>query len=164
MARFAAETPVALAVVADGEGAAAAGKGLLAVAERVTAALAERNLLAKSYEAEALSASGSGSQQRFATLKAASGDTRLWVLVEARVVFYEVLQGRYRWVVTAKVLAGRRDEAGVPPSQADLEVPVFLLYHHEREAEALAAAAGALADKVGRLVDGLLAAPGGTAR
>src|SRR5207237_343193 len=79
---------------------------------------------------------------------ARAGDAPYALLIETKVAFYELLQGRYRWVVYGKVsLARREDLPGA--AAADVEAPVFLLYDHEKEAEALRAAAPTLAQAAG---------------
>jgi hypothetical protein len=46
------------------------------------------------------------------------------------------------------------------PAARSFDVPVFLQYHHEREADAVDAAAPIVARKVGELLDGWLGGGG----
>ncbi len=77
----------------------------------------------------------------------AAGDSSNIVLVETQARFFAQIAGRYRWTVTAEVTIAPSDEG--EPLVRTVEVPVFLLYDHEREAEALAEASVMLARKVG---------------
>jgi hypothetical protein len=79
--------------------------------------------------------------------------TRPTLLVETETSFYSELSGRYRWNVH---VVASIEPAGVSES---FDVPVFLQFAHEREAEAVSAAAPVIARRVGELVDGWLAAP-----
>lgn len=75
------------------------------------------------------------------------------LLVETETTFYSELSGRYRWLVKATISL---EPAGLTES---FEVPVFLQFQHEREPEAVSAAASVIARHAGQLVDGWLAAP-----
>lgn len=79
--------------------------------------------------------------------------SRPMLLVETETAFYSELSGRYRWIVKATVSL---EPAGLTES---FEVPVFLQFQHEREPEAVSAAAPVIARRAGELVDGWLAAP-----
>jgi hypothetical protein len=91
---------------------------------------------------------------RFEALKKASGDAPFVLLVEQRVHFFSQLDGRYRWEVGTTLTAGRAD--GTKASDP-FEIPVVLLFDHEKEKEAIAAAASDIANRVGVLMDGVLA-------
>ena len=69
--------------------------------------------------------------------------------VESSAAFYAQIAGRYRWEVTSRVELRTADHTWT----RTLQTPVFLVYYHEREPEALAAAAPALQRKVGALLD-----------
>ena len=69
--------------------------------------------------------------------------------VESTATFYAQVAGRYRWEVTSRVELRAADHTWT----RTLQTPVFLVYYHEREPEALAAAAPALQRKVGTLLD-----------
>lgn len=77
----------------------------------------------------------------------------LYLLVEAEARYYSQLEGRYRWTVEVhSALAPRQNLDGALSSQ--IEVPVFLQFHHEREAAALEAAAPVIQRQVEALLDG----------
>lgn len=121
-------------------------------------ALEERNLAPRPASPElqvALQAARESKQrlQRFGENK--QGDARLLLLMELKVVYYELLSGRYKWTVFAKLTIARRDDLAAA-SSVDVDVPVFLLYDHEREAEALRAATPALAERASALIDSYL--------
>lgn len=73
------------------------------------------------------------------------------LLVETDAAFYSQISGRYRWTVSVTLTLA---PAGLTET---FEVPVFLQFHHEREAEALAAATPVIVRRAGDLVDGWLA-------
>ena len=69
------------------------------------------------------------------------------LLVESEVAYYSLLSGRYRWTVDVTLTL-------VPAGLTDhFEVPVFLEFQHEREAEALAAATPVITRHVDDLID-----------
>lgn len=92
---------------------------------------------------------------RLRALTAAAGDNAV-LLVETRPVFYSELNGQYRWTVGVVVSL----EGPGAPAARSFDVPVFLQYHHEREADAVDAAAPIVARKVGELLDGWLGGGG----
>ena len=120
--------------------------------------LEQRNLVPTAIPAEAQAAlqATRDSKQRLQKLAELKGiESPLLLLVETKAVFYELLSGRYKWIVYARLtLAKRGDLAAATPLETD--VPVFLLYDHEREVEALRAASGVLAERAGSLVDAFL--------
>lgn len=75
----------------------------------------------------------------------------LWLLVETESRWYAQVAGRYRWTVDVFMTFGGAD--GEVLSQQGFEVPVFLVYDHEREAAALRAAEPVIARRIGELVD-----------
>ena len=83
---------------------------------------------------------------------ALAGDTEgLFVLVEAKALFYSQLRGQNRWVVNveATALSGNSLETAIVRR---FDVPVFLQYTHQREGEALESAGPTIARRVERLV------------
>lgn len=128
------------------------------VQTRLTALLVERNLtpvVVPEDEWSTAFASRRNTPQRLGWLDDRAEDTELLLLVESEVSFYSQLSGRYRWTVeVTATLAPAAD-----PAQGVTEVyqvPVFLQFHHQREAEALEEAAPVIARKVALLVDGYL--------
>lgn len=91
---------------------------------------------------------------RFDALKKVSGDAPFVLLVEQRVHFFSQLDGRYRWEVATTLTAGRADGA---KASDPFEIPVILLFDHEKEREAIAAAASDISNRVGVLMDGVMA-------
>ena len=124
--------------------------------EAVARTLVDRNLEPRPVDAAAALGGARNTPQRLALL-ARSGDSPYLVLLEIRVTYYDVLEGRFRWVVRGRVTAARRDDLPGAAS-AEFEAPVFLLYQHDKEPEALHAAAGVIADRTAALLDDFLAA------
>jgi hypothetical protein len=91
---------------------------------------------------------------RFDALKKVSAEAPFVLLVEQRVHFFSQLDGRYRWEVATTLTASRADGA---KASDPFEIPVILMYDHEKEAEAIASAAPDIANRVGVLMDGVLA-------
>lgn len=147
-------TPAAMATALvvdhpDGAGPLPAG-----VQDRVLLELSKRNLDARLVDPAALG-NTRNTRQRLAQL-AQAPEAPWLLLLETRVEYYELLQGRFRWIVYARAtLAHREDPAGA--SDTEFEVPVFLSYDHEKEPEALREAARVLAERTGALIDNVLA-------
>jgi hypothetical protein len=79
----------------------------------------------------------------------------LLVLLEATPRFDSQLNGRYRWVVDITLSVAPAQD--LDRAQVErFDVPVFLGFHHQRESEALAAAAPVVQRHLGRLLDGYL--------
>ncbi len=91
---------------------------------------------------------------RFDALKRAAGDVPFVLLVEQRVQFFSQLDGRYRWEVGTTLTASRADGS---KASDPFEIPVILMYDHEKEADAIANAASDVANRVGVLMDGVMA-------
>ena len=88
---------------------------------------------------------------RAAALVEAGKPSGLLVLVEAEATFYSQLRGQNRWVVRVEATAvspGSPENAIV----RRFDVPVFLNYTHQREAEALTSAGPTISRRVERLV------------
>lgn len=97
---------------------------------------------------------------------AVATDADLVLVIESFARYGSQLNGRYRWTVqvTASLAPGDKPEEAVV---SEFSVPVFLQYHHEREAEAVSAAAPVIERQVGHLLDQVLGGmlggtPGGT--
>jgi hypothetical protein len=93
------------------------------------------------------------SDARFEALKKSAG-TPFVLLVEQRVQFFSQLDGRYRWEVGTTLTASR---TGGAVARDPFEIPVILMYDHEKENEAIASAASDIATRLGVLLDGVLA-------
>jgi glycosidase len=158
---------VAIAYVRDAEHGESVFDVPAGLEARVQEALEARNLEGRKIPFEKLQgafASSRESSRRLAAALAAS-DAPIVLVVETKVVFYSQLSGRYRWMVYAKIAAATREHPGAP-SAAEFDQPTFVEYDHEREPEVLGVAAPSLAERVGRVVDALLApahAPTGAA-
>ncbi len=76
------------------------------------------------------------------------------LLVEQRVQFFSQIDGRYRWEVGTSLTASRADGA---MARDPFEIPVVLMFDHEKEREAIVYAAPDIANRVGVLMDGVLA-------
>lgn len=125
---------------------------------RVAEELSKRNLLAKEIPPERFVDFGrlKDSRLRFERLAAAADGATLVLLVELQASFFSQLQGRYRWTVSTRLSAGRTQ--GELPAQESFEQPAFVDFNHEREPEAIGAAASEIATRAGALFDSFLSA------
>lgn len=124
-----------------------------ALKQRFAAELDSRNLEVVEVPLSAIEAQRL-TDSRFLALREAEKDAAFFLLVEQRVQFFSQIDGRYRWEVATNLTAARAD--GVRASDQS-EYPVILVYDHEKEREAIAGVAGDLSDRMGSLVDGVLA-------
>ncbi len=119
--------------------------------------LAERNLQPTALSAEQWEGAFTrGRSTPFRVAHAAlAAQSDLVLVVEAFARYGSQLNGRYRWTVqvTATLAQASKPEQAVSSA---FDVPVFLLYAHEREAEAVAAAAPVIERQVGHLLDQVL--------
>ena len=92
------------------------------------------------------------SGQRLAVLRETHDGAVL--LVETAPSYYSEMNGQYRWTVGVTLTLA---EGAGAPVEAQFDVPVFLRYHHEREAEAVDAATPVVARRVAQLVDAWVA-------
>ena len=84
--------------------------------------------------------------------------TGSWVmLVETQAEYYAQLEGRFRWVVAVQVGLGRTGQLERAALHG-FEVPVFLPFVHQKEAEAIEAAAPVIAHRLGQILDEALGA------
>lgn len=143
--------PVALAAllssVDDGGTAPAADE----VLTRLSAVVQARNLSPRAVQAEPLAKSTTG-QRRLELLAEAGAEASLLVLVESSARFFSQMNGQYRWTVEVRlhVVPRARPEAALTDA---FEVPVFLIYDHEGEAEALVGALPVIERRLGLLLD-----------
>jgi glycosidase len=154
--RLQSRTQVAVAFVADSASGEVkvAPKGLRA---QVAHALGQRNLEVQEFPFERFAEPFSKVRDtaRRLELLAERTEAPLLLLVEAKATFFSQISGRYRWVVAGKVAAQAKD--GGAPVIRELELPVLLVFDHEREPEAFDEAAPAIADHAGAAFDELLA-------
>lgn len=120
--------------------------------EVVTRALEERNLSVVEVPLEVLKDQRITDTRR-AALEAQQPDAPYTLLVELRVHFFSQLDGRYRWEVGTALTASKR--GGVTSKDA-FEVPVVLVYDHEKQRAAMNAASEDIAIRLASLMDGLL--------
>ena len=81
-----------------------------------------------------------------------AGDASVEAQVEASTRWYSQLGGRYRWTVETVVRIVRTDDQELL-SESMFEVPVFLLYDHEREDAALRQAMPVVERQFGEVLD-----------
>lgn len=124
---------------------------------RVNQLLLARNLRPVAIaEADWESAFTKGRTTRFRVAHAAlTSETDLVLVVEAFARYGSQLNGRYRWTVqvSASLAPGGKPEDAVT---SEFNVPVFLQFSHEQEAEAVAAAATVIERQLGHLLDQVL--------
>ncbi len=89
---------------------------------------------------------------RLEMLGDAVGGSNLVLLVETHATYFSQMNGRYRWTVevVATVAPANATDGALSSSFA---VPVFLDFYHQRETEAVGAAAAVVARNVGALLD-----------
>lgn len=145
---------VAVAYVVDPGYSGGAFAAPEALKKAIAAELDDHNLEVVEVPAEAL-ASQRLTDGRFDALKKASPDAPFLLLVELRVHFFSQLDGRYRWEVATTLTAARTNDGVM--AHDPFEIPVVLMYDHEKEPEAIASAAPDIANRVGALMDAVLA-------
>jgi hypothetical protein len=120
--------------------------------DAIARTLEERNLSVVEVPLEVLKGQRITDTRR-AALEAQQPDVPYVLLVELRVHFFSQLDGRYRWEVGTALTASKR--GGVTTKDA-FEVPVILVYDHEKQRAAMNAASQDIATRLGTLMDGLL--------
>ncbi len=153
-------TPLAVAYVVDPSYSGEATTAPEQLKAAVNAVLAERNLEPREVPLEAVQGARL-TDTRLSALKAAAGGAQYVLLVELRVQFFSQLDGRYRWEVGTALTAER---PGGAQARDPFEVPIVLMFDHEKQPEAIVAAAPDIANRLGVLLDGLLASPGSAPR
>ena len=144
MQQLSREEPLVLGLVADLAPGGRVPKAAPALAEEITRALSQRGLSTRLFE-------GDLSAMRLTELRAdalAGGPERWKLLVEVKARFFNQMTGRHRWNVSVRLSL-----AGPANVTEDFEVPVYLDFENQREAEAIAVAASEVAARVGRLLD-----------
>ena len=70
-----------------------------------------------------------------------------------RINFFSQLSGQYRWTVDTRIVLAAASE---PDKQtvSEVQVPVFLPFHHQRESEALVAAIPVIEREMAAMLDG----------
>jgi glycosidase len=151
--------PVTVALVFDQEDAPAVLDVPEALSADVVALLEARNLTPELLTAtdwgpdfERRRATG----QRMAWL-AERAHGGLVLLIETRASYYSQIEGQFRWTVSAQATFGRGDY----PLDARMEVPVFLRFGHQREADAVQESRGVILRRLARLVDTALGSEDG---
>jgi hypothetical protein len=124
-----------------------------ALKEAIKKELDDHNLEIVDVPLEALTAQRL-TDARFEALKKAAGEAPFLLLVEQRVQFFSQIDGRYRWEVGTALTASR---AGGSVAKDPFEIPVILMFDHEKEREAISYASSDVANRVGVLLDGVIA-------
>lgn len=132
-----------------------------AVKQRVTEALAKRNLQVQvvPYEQYAAEfAKVTDSQRRYAMLMAQAPQAQLYLLVETRVSFFGEVGGRFSWDTYVRTTAGRSGST-LEPSSVSQDYGAALQFTHQRENEAQVQVAQQIAGQAASLFDSFLASP-----
>lgn len=153
-ARLERETPLALAAYVDRADQPAAMELPAEVQDALKQDLGSRNLVV---QPAAAATKVRTSSQRLAELAKASRGAPLVMLVETKVVFFDFMEGRFKWTVYTRLTMARPDALGEAVAR-DFEVPVFLRFDHQKEREALIEAAPSIAEHAGKLADEFLGA------
>ncbi len=151
--RLAERAKVAVAYIVDPGYSGAPSAPPVALKRAIAAELENHNLEVIEFPLETI-ATQRLTDARLDALKRAAADIPFVLLVEQRVHFFSALDGRYRWEVATSLAASRADGS---IARDPFEIPVILLYDHEKENEAIASTAADVANRVGVLMDGLLA-------
>jgi len=85
------------------------------------------------------------------------GGTDLILLIETHTEYFSQLSGRYRWTVTAELSLADPEDLTTSIHRS-VEIPVFMQFHHEREAAVLEQASPALERELSTLLDAWLSA------
>jgi glycosidase len=93
------------------------------------------------------------SQRRLSKLT--NSEAPLVVLVEAKVAFFSQMNGRYRWMVYARLTAAKKD-GSIAPLTVSMDQSAFVDFEHEKEPEALNSVGAIIADRLGVLLDDYL--------
>ena len=151
--RLAERAQIAVAYIVDPGSSGVAYAPPDALKKAINAELEDHNLEVIEVPLEAIVAQRL-TEARFDALKRAAGEVPFVLLVEQRVQFFSQLDGRYRWEVGTTLTASRADGS---KASDPFEIPVILMYDHEKEADAIANAASDIANRVGVLMDGVMA-------
>lgn len=152
----ASQIPTTFVGVMQTQESASVGDLPAAVQARLVQTVSERNLAPETLPAASwgeVFAKRRSTEPRARWLVEQGGVTHgLILLVETEVSFYAQLQGRYRWTVDVRATITGADDVSAGTTET-FSVPVFLLFDHEREEEALMEAGPDIARKVGVMLD-----------
>ena len=127
------------------------------VMDALSRVLAERNLTMQPVDDSTWEdAFSRGRTTRFRTAHVALGtDAPLVLVVSTFARYSSQLGGRYRWTVQVEASLA---PAATPQDAvvSEFSVPVFLQYHHQRDADAVEAAIPVIERQVGHLLDQVL--------
>ncbi|MGC4117044.1 MAG: alpha-amylase family glycosyl hydrolase [Myxococcales bacterium] len=152
------KTPVAVAFVLDGEHDSAVADVPPALKEKVLEQLAARNLDPKVLPFDSyakLFEPVRDTQRRIAKLS--NGGAPLVLLVETKAVFFSQLNGRYRWMIYARLTASKKE---IAPLTVSMDQSAFVDFQHEKEPEALTVTSQSIANRVGAVLDDYLGGEG----
>jgi hypothetical protein len=150
-------TPIAVAYVVDRRDQPG-GEVAQELIDKVNAALVSRNLQPQQIPAEVYGPtflSMRSSPQRLAFIANQAGNAPLVLLVEIKPIFYDFLNGRFKWSVYFRLTLSKREDLSSAATD-ETEEPVFLLLDHEKEREAQQAAATAVGERVEKFIDSFL--------
>lgn len=148
-------TPIAVGYLVDPTYSGGASTAPQPLKDAIAFELAKHNLTPVEVPLEPLAAQKL-TDARFEALKKApqAEGAPFQLLVELRVHFFSQIDGRYRWEVGINLTSGRADGA---MARDPFEIPVILMFDHEKQPEAIVYAKDDIARRVGVLMDGLLA-------
>ena len=152
------KTPVAVAFVLDYEQQGELAAVPEALKRQVNDALRARNLEPFELPFDSYSklfVPVRDTQRRLARLK--NGEAPLTLLVETKSVFFSQLNGRYRWMVYARLSVAKKD-GSAEPMTVSVDQSAFVDFEHQREAAAVEAVSGEISNRVGALLDDFLGA------
>ena len=131
------------------------------VVTEIRQALGSRNVQAQS-PLDSHGAKLRTTQKRLAELAKNAGSAPLIMLVEAKVVFFDMMEGRFKWIVYTKLTMAHPGALGEAITR-EFDVPVFLRFDHQRERDALIEASPAIGERAGKLADEFLGEQSGAA-
>ncbi len=150
--------PTVVATAAASTDSRAITAGPVALSDALVETLAARNLTPALVDAAGYADAFAGQRTtapRLRHLVTQADGAALLVLCEATPRFDSQLNGRFRWVVAVTLSVSPTQDLDLVSTET-FDVPVFLSFHHEREPEALAAAAPIVQRHLSRLLDGVL--------
>lgn len=154
------KTPIAVAFVLDSEHEAQVADAPEALKKQVLEQLAQRNLDARVLPFDSYARMFEpvrDTQRRLGKL--ANGEAPLVLLVETKAVYFSQMNGRYRWVVYARLTAAKKD-ASVGPLTVTMDQGAFVDFEHEKAPAAIRTVSHLIASRVGSLLDDYLGGEG----
>ncbi len=158
VARASSPTTVAAAFVLDSEATTGVTQAPAQLIERVRAILDARNLVVQPRPAADWATSFAAARitrRRLELLARANPGAQALLLIETRATYDTLLNGRYRWTVSARATMARPGDLNDAVS-VDVDLPAVLDYDFQAAPDAIGLVSRQIADRVGHLADQFL--------